>query len=300
MSAAGTMARTFTITCAAGTIRLAGQARGECSFTVTNSSGAAVRAQPVPVALDARAHGWFSVAGEALRELAPGQTVQVTVAIAPAGAPPGRYHFRLDVATPEGREHSSGPEACVELTSEAPPAPVGRKPFPWWWLALAAALLVAIALTLWLTLGRSRTTVAAEPPAITAPAPTTVADSPDGLAERWLAAFRRQDAKALTALTAPPALIVGTRADDRAAILARYAALLDERPPATRLGVARAPARPLLARVRDIGAKLPPAARAIGLDDDDHAVGVTVEDAGLKLVLLIRREPPLRIAGVLR
>ncbi|HEX3134985.1 MAG TPA: hypothetical protein VHX44_15570, partial [Planctomycetota bacterium] len=146
------MARTFTITCAAGTIRLGGQARGECSFTITNSSPAAVRAHPTVVALDGRAQNWFGVVGEPVRDLAPGQTAQITVTILPAGAPAGRYSFRLDVLPAEGGERSTGPEACVELTSEAAPLPVGTKPFPWWWLVIAALGLVIIAVVVWVVL----------------------------------------------------------------------------------------------------------------------------------------------------
>ena len=69
------MARAYTVTCEAGTIRLAGQARGECSFTVTNTAAVLVKAQPTVVALDGRASAWFAVAGEPVRELVPGQTV---------------------------------------------------------------------------------------------------------------------------------------------------------------------------------------------------------------------------------
>jgi hypothetical protein len=56
----------------------------------------------------------------------------------------------------------------------------------------------------------------------------------------------------------------------------------------------------VLARVREISAKLPPEARALGLGDDDHAVGVTVAGSDQRFVLLIRHGPPPRIAGVLR
>lgn len=312
------MARTFTITCAAGTIRIAGQARGECSFTVTNSSAVVVKAQPSAVALDGRANAWFAVAGEPVRELAPGQTVQVTVVINPSGAPPGRYGFRLDVLSADGGERCTGPEACVELTSEAAPLPPGSTPFPWWILILIAALLLVIGVVLWLVLreGDGATTTTPEPanetpivaeagttpPATPTTAPPTAdrrsSTEAEALAERWAAAFRKQDIKALTALTTTPALIDGRRADDATAIPALYKTLLGHartlRPPTT------TKQRLMVGRVRQLDAKLPREAKSIGLDAEDHAIGISFPESDLKLVLLIRHGPPARVAAVVR
>ena len=321
------MARTFTITCAAGTIRLAGQARGECSFTVTNTSAAVVSAHPTVTALDTRAQNWFGVVGEPVRELAPGQTVQITVTILPAGAPPGRYPFRLDVLPAEGGDRSAGPEACVELTSEAPPLPPGSKPFPWWWLVIAAAVLVIVGVVLWLALrgdgsraetGDSKDTsgipsdgatgppkepeaggaAPGDPPPGRTVFPKEPADA-QGLAERWLASFRKQDAKQLAAITSAPAFIGDQRAEDAAAILKLYTALLKQRSTTPPRGVMKPAAPPVLARVRDVSRKLPQGARDLGLTDDDPAIGVTVPESGLNLVLLIRQGPQLRIAAVI-
>ena len=312
------MARTFTITCAAGTIRLAGAARGECAFTVTNSTATAVRAHAAPIPLDPRAQGWFGVVGEPVRELAPGQTVQVSVAILPTGAPPGRYGFRLDVMPADGGERSTGPEVCVELTSEAPPVAPGRRPFPWWILVLVAVLLVVIAVVLWLLLGghgdaapagakadpAAPTEAGAAAPVAAAPAASggkAAAGEVEALAERWRVAFEKEDLKGLVALTSAPALIANERADDERAITSLYSTLLRQgRPTALRIAPATTPARPVRASVRDLGGKLPPEARKLGLGDDDHALGVTLHGSDLKFVLLIRNGPPPRIAGVLR
>lgn len=304
MSGADVMARTFTITCAAGTIRLAGQARGECSFTVTNTSAAPMKAHPTVVALDGRAAAWFAVSGEPVRELAPGQTVQVTVVINPSGAPPGRYGFRLDVLPGEGGERSTGPEACVELTSAAAPLQPGRKQFPWWWLVLAAVVLVVIGVVLWLVLGRADAVVAVPPEPVPAPpvAGTTRDAAVDELVERWVAAFRERSPKALTALTDAPALIDGKRAADAKGVLSLYVALLEQdRAASARLAVrGEATAKPMTARVRDLRTRLPTGAKDLALADDDHVVGVTVAGSGQKLVLLIRQGPPPRIVGVTR
>lgn len=302
------MARTFTITCAAGTIRLAGQTRGECTFTITNTSAAVVRAHPTVIALDSRAQTWFGVVGEPVRELAPGQTVQITVTILPAGAPPGRYSFRLDVLPAEGGERSAGPEACVELTSEAAPLPAGSKPFPWWWLVLAIVLLVvaAIAVAAWMMVRsgaealRAPVTQALQQPAQKVATGGT-AEATRELAERWLEAFRKKNSKALTGMTVAPALIDGQRANDAGTILKLYVALLEQdRAPATRLPTVTKSAKPVIARVKDVRTKLPREAKDLGLADDDYAVGVTVEESGLKFVLLIRRGSSPQVSGVAR
>lgn len=311
------MARTFTITCAAGTIRLAGQARGECSFTVTNTSSGMVRAHPTVIALDGRAQNWFGVVGNPVRELAPGQTVQITVTILPAGAPPGRYIFRLDVLPAEGGERSAGPEACVELTSEAPPLPVGSKPFPWWWLVIAATALVIIAVVMWLVLRGGGTdpaqpSSAEEPVSTDQPTPTDktlpgpatsapVKDAVRPLVEKWLVAFRAKDTKTLTALTAAPAVIDEQRVNDAASIAKSYTRLLEAaRTAATRRLTTVKPAAPVIRRVREVGATLASEAKKLGLTSDDHVVGVTIEESGFELVLFIRQGSSPRISGVAR
>jgi hypothetical protein len=314
------MARTFTITCAAGTIPLEGSARGECAFTVTNTSAAPVRAAASTVALDGRAHDWFGILGDAQRELAPGQTVQFTVSISPAGAPPGRYCFRLDVATvvEQGTgERCAGPEACVELTKAADPRPAPPRPFPWLWLIIAAVALLVISLLLWLFLGRGPSADTqekpAEPRAADAPAAPTPAAGEDAgprdaapkdaedLARRWQAAFDRRDAKGLAALTSPPASIGGQRADDQNAITKAYAALLRERDlvrePAS---IAVRPRKPVIAPIRELGRKVPPEAGDLRMGEDDLAAALTLSGTDQRLVLLIRRGPPISIAGVIR
>jgi hypothetical protein len=313
MSGADVMTRTFTITCAAGVIRLAGQARGECSFTVTNTSSVPLRAHPTVVALDGRAAAWFAVSGEPVRDLAPGQTVQVTVVINPSGAPAGRYGFRLDVMPGEGGERSTGPEACVELTSEAAPLPPGRKAFPWWLLILALVLVgvVAIAVVAWVMFRsygaalRAPLEHALQQPAQPAQPPAQAAvtgDAVKDLAEGWLTAFRKKNAKALAALTDTPAVIGGKRAADARMVVELYNALLEqERTAATRLPTRSTTlGKPVSLRVRDLRTQLPPETKGLALADDDLAVAVTVEESGPKFVLLIRQGPPPRIVGVTR
>jgi hypothetical protein len=121
------------------------------------------------------------------------------------------------------------------------------------------------------------------------------------LVEKWLVAFRKKNPKALTSLTVAPAVIDGQRANDAGAILKLYSALLEQdRSSATRLSTTTKPTKPVMARVRDVRTNLPREAKDIGLADDDHAVGVTVEESGLKFVLFIRQGSPPRISGVAR
>jgi hypothetical protein len=302
------MARIFTITCAAGTIRLAGAARGECAFTVTNTSANAARAQVEVVALDGRARAWFSVLGEAQRDFIPGQTGQFTVVITPSGAPPGRYGFRLDVSTGEGAGavRTAGPEAYVELTAEAPPLVVPRGRFPWWWLLLAAVALLLVVGGICLALrGRSAGAPAtAEAAPDSAPAPVegraagTTSKEADALAQRWLEAYERRDAEALARLTSPPATIAGQRVTAAGALAQRYAAFLRE--PSPPAATAVKPARPMQTPIRSLRGRLPAEVGELKLDDDDLAVGVTVAASSQRLVLLIRRGPPASVAAVVR
>ena len=104
----------------------------------------------------------------------------------------------------------------------------------------------------------------------------------------------------MTALTAVPAVIDGQRLGDAASITRRYALLLETGRTAAVRPLATKPSAPVMARVRDVGDKLPTAAKDLGLTADDHAVGVTVEGSGLRFVLFIRQGPSPNISGVAR
>jgi hypothetical protein len=102
-------------------------------------------------------------------------------------------------------------------------------------------------------------------------------------------------------VTVAPAVIDGHRANDQATILKLYSALLEQqRATTSRLATPAAPAKPVNARVRDVRRKLPRETQDLGLADDDHVVGVTLEESGLKFVLLIRQGSPPKVSGVAR
>lgn len=118
------MARNFTITTPAETVRPGANGRADMVFTVTNTRTTPDRALVRLCPAGTTRGGWLSVTGESEREFAPGAVRQFTVAaVVPRGTPPGRNPFRLDVLSAQrgGEEREEGP------TVTADPAPKLRK-----------------------------------------------------------------------------------------------------------------------------------------------------------------------------
>jgi hypothetical protein len=164
------MAEAFSITTASGTIELDANRQGNASFSVTDVSGRAIRARANVVAEAVAAEevtagagrtplptppapppggGWFAIAGDAERSFPLGGTevyqVEVTVpatAAPPAGAPPRRYRFRLDVLGSDNPDEDQAQGQWVEFA--VMPEPVPPRPFPWLWIIVAAAALVVV------------------------------------------------------------------------------------------------------------------------------------------------------------
>lgn len=109
---------TFTITTPAAAVALDQNRAGEASFTVTNVSGRPIRARLRVVSLEGAPSSWFSVVGDAERDLAAGAAQQFTVRIDPAlGAPAGAYSFRADavgIDHPDD-DYAEGPSCKVTL-----------------------------------------------------------------------------------------------------------------------------------------------------------------------------------------
>ncbi|HEX5081685.1 MAG TPA: hypothetical protein VFY40_06555 [Blastocatellia bacterium] len=155
------MSRIFAITAASDRVSIGGDGRGEITFTVTNSSARPLRGQLRLRPLGSTKGEWLNIAGETERNFSPNATQQVIVKVAaPAGAPAGKYQFRLDaisVINPDD-DFTEGP--AVDLDIKATEAP--KKKFPWLIVAAAAGALVLIAaLTLFL-LFRNKTEVVFE------------------------------------------------------------------------------------------------------------------------------------------
>src|SRR5512147_3104174 len=124
------MSRPFAITAAAETLELDANGRGEVSFTVSNSSGRPLRGQAKGKALDSTKQEWLSVAGETERDFSANATQQISVQVTvPAGTPPGKYTFRLDVASAANpdEDYTEGPVVSIEVKATEAPA----KAFPW-------------------------------------------------------------------------------------------------------------------------------------------------------------------------
>lgn len=145
------MSRTFSITSASEKLKLADNARGEITFTVSNRGNRAVRGRLKVVPLESTKVAWLTIAGEVERDFPAGATHQVTVAVeVPRGASPGRQTFRIDVSAADNpdEDFAEGPVVSFEIEqSETPP-----KAFPWWVLAVIAGALVVVGLSLFLIL----------------------------------------------------------------------------------------------------------------------------------------------------
>lgn len=144
------MARKFTITTPAETVRLDSEGRGDTVFNVANTSGAPQRALVRVVALGATEAAWLSLRGEAEREFPAGGVHQFTVsASVPPGAPAGRYSYRLHLVSAHrsGEEYEEGPVVGIEVAASAP-----KTQSRWWIWAAAAALLAVIGAGAWLLL----------------------------------------------------------------------------------------------------------------------------------------------------
>lgn len=148
------MARNFTITTPAESVRVGAGNRGEMVFTVTNVSGVAKRGMGKIVPLGNTKPEWLSLNGDLEREFAQGGVQQFNVvANVPAGTPPARYSWRFDVvsAAKGGEEHEAGPVVSFEVpTTEAP-----KKSLWWLWIAIAA-MLVVLAVVLFLVLRKPK------------------------------------------------------------------------------------------------------------------------------------------------
>jgi len=136
------MPRAFDITAATESVSLSASGQGEIAFTVSNALRAPVRARAMVMVAGQAQREWTSIAGEAERDFTPDGTQQFIVKVqAPPGTPPGRYTFHLlvsNVANPD-EQYADGPAVSFVVPE---PAPVGKKPFPWWLVALLGGVLV--------------------------------------------------------------------------------------------------------------------------------------------------------------
>ncbi|HEV7238840.1 MAG TPA: hypothetical protein VGQ36_06330, partial [Thermoanaerobaculia bacterium] len=142
------MARNFTITTPAETVRVGPDGRGEMLFTVTNVSGIPNRGLAKLAPQGNTNSEWLTLT-DVEREFPVGGVHQFRVAAnIPPGTPAGRYTWRFDVvsALKRGEELDAGPTVAFEIGATEPP----KKGIPWWvWLAIAiGALVLAVVLFL--------------------------------------------------------------------------------------------------------------------------------------------------------
>jgi hypothetical protein len=178
------MAKSFSITTPTDTLKADAAGHAQAVFTVTNATARPVRGMARARALGDTKREWLSVAGETERDFGGGTTEQFTVNFDAAGAPAGKYPFRLDVSSAlnPDEDFTEGPTVTVEVAGVAPPPPPQKK-FPLWivFVILGVVLLVGVVvLILVLTRGgKENGNGEASPTPIEAtPTPTVTATPP--------------------------------------------------------------------------------------------------------------------------
>jgi hypothetical protein len=139
----------FTITAASQKVGLDSSGTASAAFTVTNTSGSAIKGRLIVTPNDPAKPEWLSLQGEPLRDFAPSAAEQVTVALKlPPAAPPGDYSFRLDAVAEDNpdEDFTEGPSVAFTVAAPAPK----KKPFPWWIIVVAVVVLIGIGVVIWL------------------------------------------------------------------------------------------------------------------------------------------------------
>jgi hypothetical protein len=159
----------FAITVPATSVALDGQRQATVPFTVSNTSGRALRGGALLVTPDATVKPWLTIVGDVDRDFPVGATQQYPVKIAvPTTALPGSYSFHLDardLANPD-EDYAQGPSVAFQVAQAPPPPP--PRPFPWWIIAVIVALVVVVGVILFLVLRNTTTTTTPPTPTPTA------------------------------------------------------------------------------------------------------------------------------------
>ena len=137
------MSSPFAITAATNTVLLDSNRQGQTSFTVSNTTGHAIRGRAHLVIQPSSAEPWLRSQGEAERDFANAGSQQYVVQIAvPPGVAAGDYTLRLDmvnVANPDD-DFSEGPTVKFMI----PASVQTKRPFPWWIVAVIVGILILI------------------------------------------------------------------------------------------------------------------------------------------------------------
>jgi hypothetical protein len=180
------MAKSFSTTTATMTLKADAAGHAQAVFTVTNATPRPIRGMARARALGDTKREWLSVAGETERDFGGGTTEQFTVNFDAAGAPAGKYPFRLDVSSARNpdEDFTEGPTVTVEVAG-APPPPPPPPPKKWWiiFVIIGGVVLIGIIILIVVLVGNGKkppqevtptpTATATEPPAPATPTPTT-------------------------------------------------------------------------------------------------------------------------------
>jgi hypothetical protein len=169
------MPSSFAITSPSNTIALNAKGQGDTTFTVTNTSGRALRGRARLVPKNPDAAAWLKLLDEAERDFDAGATQQYVVQVAvPPTAAHGSYSFSLDMVGLDNPDenYTQGPAMSFQITTAPVPA---KKPFPWWILAIVAIVILAAVVVAAIIMGRSPAAPPAETPTVAVVATETSA-----------------------------------------------------------------------------------------------------------------------------
>ncbi len=133
----------FAITAATNIVSLDNNRQGQTSFTVSNTTGRAIRGRAHVVVLSAAAGAWVTLVGEAERDFASAGSQQYAVQITvPPSTPVGDYTFRLDVVDVANPDENFSEGPTIRFVVAAPPP--AKKPFPWWIVAVVVGVVILV------------------------------------------------------------------------------------------------------------------------------------------------------------
>jgi hypothetical protein len=141
------LAKSFTITTTAtDTLKTDAKGHAEAVYTVTNSTARPVRGMARAKSLGDTKKESLSIAGETERDFGGGATEQFSVSFDAAGAPAGKYPFRLEVASAlnPDEDFTEGPTVNVEVAGVTAPVVHTKKGFPKWIIPVILGLVVII------------------------------------------------------------------------------------------------------------------------------------------------------------
>lgn len=219
------MPKSFTITTpATDPLKVDAKGHAQAVYTVTNVRGRPVRGMARAKPLGDTKREWLSIAGETERDFGSGGTEQFTVNFDAAGAPAGKYPFRLDVATAlnPDEDFTEGQTVTVEIPA-GPPPPEPKKKFPLWIILVIVGVVVVIGIVVLIIVlssgGKERRVEPTPTPVEATPTPTPATPTPTPIetSRGCETGFVWREANATDRVCVTPAIRAQTQEENRLA-----------------------------------------------------------------------------------